>query len=295
MESRTTEAEPNASGLARGRKPRPLLTVAHRGARIGPILAVGIAALLPASVALAQAGAVWHFDEGSGTIAHDSRNGNDGTISGATWTTGVQGGALSFTHGTTTSVRIPRSVFYGFGNTAYVEAWVYPTGFPSIAGSIFRKRAAYNDWILEQLPDGRITTVIMGYVGIGGTNGWQGLTVDSPGPLPLNTWSKISSWYDGSTLTLSINDMPVALGVLELPLMWDTPECPADGYYEDGCYYGSWIGSTSLYSLTLVDPARTFPGRIDEVWVGTMPSGELVLFLDGFERGDTSVWSVVVP
>jgi len=39
----------------------------------------------------------WLFDEGSGTTARDtSGNGNDGTISGATWTSGINGNALSF-------------------------------------------------------------------------------------------------------------------------------------------------------------------------------------------------------
>lgn len=41
--------------------------------------------------------AEWHFDEGSGTTVTDSSgNGNDGTIHGATWTTGVSGTALTF-------------------------------------------------------------------------------------------------------------------------------------------------------------------------------------------------------
>ncbi|RLI73252.1 hypothetical protein DRP04_16015, partial [Archaeoglobales archaeon] len=39
----------------------------------------------------------WHFDEGSGTTAYDtSGNDNDGTINGATWTTGKFGSALNF-------------------------------------------------------------------------------------------------------------------------------------------------------------------------------------------------------
>jgi hypothetical protein len=38
----------------------------------------------------------WKFDEGSGTIAYDSAGDNDGTITGATWTTGQINGALSF-------------------------------------------------------------------------------------------------------------------------------------------------------------------------------------------------------
>jgi hypothetical protein len=38
----------------------------------------------------------WRFDQGSGNIAYDSAGTNDGTIYGATWTTGKIDGALSF-------------------------------------------------------------------------------------------------------------------------------------------------------------------------------------------------------
>jgi hypothetical protein len=38
----------------------------------------------------------WTFDEGSGTIAYDSAGSNNGTVTGATWTTGRIDGALSF-------------------------------------------------------------------------------------------------------------------------------------------------------------------------------------------------------
>jgi hypothetical protein len=39
----------------------------------------------------------WYtFDEGSGTIAHDSARTHNGTVYGASWTTGKVGGALSF-------------------------------------------------------------------------------------------------------------------------------------------------------------------------------------------------------
>jgi len=38
----------------------------------------------------------WKFDEGSGTTAYDSVGANDGTVYGATWTTGQIKGALSF-------------------------------------------------------------------------------------------------------------------------------------------------------------------------------------------------------
>ena len=38
----------------------------------------------------------WAFDDGSGALAEDSAGSNDGTVSGAVWTTGLIGGALDF-------------------------------------------------------------------------------------------------------------------------------------------------------------------------------------------------------
>ena len=58
--------------------------------------------LLAASVSAAPAGetAFWPLDDGSGLVAADSSaNEFDGTITGATWTTGISGSALDFTGG----------------------------------------------------------------------------------------------------------------------------------------------------------------------------------------------------
>lgn len=69
--------------------------------------------------------AYWKFDEGEGAIAYDSVNGNHGQINGASWATGIVGGALHF-DGWNDYVNI-----LGFGNVAptseiTIEAWVKP-------------------------------------------------------------------------------------------------------------------------------------------------------------------------
>ncbi len=70
--------------------------------------------------------AVWHFDEGSGTIATDSSgNGYDGTIHGATWTTGISGGALDF-DGVDDYIGIMTSSTLDNLNALTFEAWIYP-------------------------------------------------------------------------------------------------------------------------------------------------------------------------
>lgn len=60
----------------------------------GPHVTPGTVTIRSAPLELA---AHWPLDEGTGTLAGDAgRGGLDGTISGATWTSGVHGGALAF-------------------------------------------------------------------------------------------------------------------------------------------------------------------------------------------------------
>jgi hypothetical protein len=66
----------------------------------------------------------WTFDEGSGTIAYDSAGNNDGTIYGATWTTGKLGDALSF-DGNNDYVQIPNNQSQQIStNQITVSAWI---------------------------------------------------------------------------------------------------------------------------------------------------------------------------
>jgi len=71
--------------------------------------------------------AEWHFDEGSGNILKDSSgNGNDGTIYGATWTTGISGKALSF-DGVDDYVDLGNALNFGTSDFS-VEAWIKVEG-----------------------------------------------------------------------------------------------------------------------------------------------------------------------
>jgi hypothetical protein len=77
--------------------------------------------------------AYWNFDEGSGSVAHDSSgNGNDGTINGAIWTTGRYGSALEITD-TNYVENIPSSfddpITTAFTVTAWVK-WYGPSPYP---------------------------------------------------------------------------------------------------------------------------------------------------------------------
>lgn len=89
---------------------------------------------LLAVVGTASAGAVsngiighWTFDEMRGGIAYDSSGyGSDGTIIGATWTTGIAGGALSF-DGAGNYVNCGNAAILNPANAITVSAWWKPT------------------------------------------------------------------------------------------------------------------------------------------------------------------------
>ena len=77
--------------------------------------------------------AAYNFDEASGTILNDySGNANNGTISGATWATGHDGGALSF-DGADDWVTIADSASLDLTTGMTLEAWVNPTVQSSLA------------------------------------------------------------------------------------------------------------------------------------------------------------------
>lgn len=102
------------------------------------VVIVGTAVFFSISFRFAKAEELiscWKFEEGSGTIAIDSVNGNDGTlIGGPTWTAGIVGTALSFDVGKQMVV-VPHSPNLNVGNSTdsySIEAWfntnfIYPS------------------------------------------------------------------------------------------------------------------------------------------------------------------------
>src|SRR5262249_53170334 len=114
---------------------RPLVAATAPGAAaessIASVAAAGRARPLDQLTTSASASglvAAYGFEEGSGTtVADSSGNGNNGTISNATWTTaGKYGKALSF-NGTSATVNVPDSASLHLTTGMTLEAWLMPT------------------------------------------------------------------------------------------------------------------------------------------------------------------------
>ena len=118
-EKSTCDGEPDAAGTADAAQAKlGLLCFVIAAASIFALPGAG-----PAAGSTSGLVAAYAFDEGAGSVLTDaSGNGHDGTISGATWAGGHDGGALSF-NGSSASVDLGAlGTFYQSGFT--LEAWL---------------------------------------------------------------------------------------------------------------------------------------------------------------------------
>src|SRR5262249_51225661 len=137
--------------------------------------------------------AAYGFNEGSGTAVSDvSGYGNNGTISGATWTTsGKYGNALSF-NGTNALVSINNATSLQLTTGMTLEAWVYPTTVTSAWRDVIYK--GNDNYYLEGTSTNSSHPVAGAILG-----GVYGEAI-GPNALTANTWAHLAETYDGATL-----------------------------------------------------------------------------------------------
>jgi len=167
-------------------------------------LAVGLIAI-GSAVPAGSTGlvAAYNFEEASGTAVTDSSgNGNNGTISGATRTTGGKfGRALSF-NGTNNYVTVPDSASLHLTNGMTLEAWVNMTGGQTWRTVIFKERPGGMTYSLFARSNGNRP---VGQVYVNAEQNAQGTAA-----VPTGTWTHLATTYDGSTQRLYVNGVQVA-------------------------------------------------------------------------------------
>jgi hypothetical protein len=153
----------------------------------------------------------WNFDEGTGTIAHDSSgNNNDGTIYGATWTSGKYGNALQF-DGIDDYVFIENSPSLQISQSITVAAWIRVEGITGDHQIILGKWYGYEkypSYVLEMQPDGQTAQFC-----IFNSTGARSDAVSSV-TIPIGEWAYIVGTYDGHTVKIYVNG--VLVGTSEL-------------------------------------------------------------------------------
>jgi hypothetical protein len=191
----------------------------------------------------------WTFNDAAGSIAKDYVGSADGTLVGATWTTGRIGGALSFDGDDGVRVTNVLSLMTPFVTYA---AWVYPTAFPNQYNEVmaFMRDAGGNRaaMVLFLGPQGNPSVELQ--------NGGQAVvSISSPTSLPIARWSFLAVTYGGSYVKLYVNGVKRASvaysgsidygsGPQELHIgadLFNFPGC-FQGIIDDAAIFGRAVG-----------------------------------------------------
>jgi hypothetical protein len=183
--------------------------------------------------------AAYGFNEGTGTTTADlSGNGNNGTLSNATWSSaGRVGNALSF-NGSNARVSVPDSVSLDLASGMTLAAWVNPSALGSARAAVYKVRGGGFAYALFGSNANSRPSVSLR---VSGTN----VSLAGPAALPLNTWSHVAATYDGATLRLFVNGQQVNSRTLS----------------------GSIVVTNGALNIGSASNSQYFQGLIDEVRV----------------------------
>jgi hypothetical protein len=150
------------------------------------------------------------FNDGSGSTARDSSpSRNNGTLSGATWTTsGKAGGALSF-DGSNDRVTVPDASSLDLTKALTLEAWVRP-----------RSIGRYDPILLKETSGGSVYDLYAANSALRPAVDLGNYQVSAPsGTTATNTWTHVAATYDGSVARLYVNGVQVSArtGVPNVP------------------------------------------------------------------------------
>jgi Concanavalin A-like lectin/glucanases superfamily/Bacterial Ig domain/PKD domain/Glucose / Sorbosone dehydrogenase len=188
--------------------------------------------------------AAYSFDAGSGTaLADASGNGNNGSISGATWSaSGKYGGALAF-DGANDLVSVADANSLDLTTGMTLEAWLFPDALGTTwRTAVLKEQSGQLIYALYANTD---TARPSGHVFVGGDVDTRGTTT-----LPLNAWSHLAATYDGSTLRVFVNGVQASSRAVGGPILTSTGALRIGG----NNIWGEW-----------------FSGRIDDVRIYAQP------------------------
>jgi hypothetical protein len=147
----------------------------------------------------------WRLDEGSGNTAYDETdNNNDGTITGATWTTGISKNALYFHGGGQffdgDVVTVPHASSLDINGEFTVEAWIKATGSDHFLAIVdkYRYESGTEYGFTLYLDDGRIRLTLYS-----ASHGQK--TIIGISDLRDDVWHHVAGTWDGSYIQVYVN------------------------------------------------------------------------------------------
>jgi chitodextrinase len=187
----------------------------------------------------------WNFDEGTGSVAHDtSGSGYNGVVSGATWTTGKINSALNFGVNTN-SVTTPN---IALGKTFSLTAWVNPT---ALAQASYVRIAENYYWSGFYVGTNALGTGYKVIVNNGaGATGTCGVILGcAEGGLITSGWHLVTATYDGATARLYVDTVLVGTDTFTAPGNTSLPL--SIGHSSYGNAFNGAIDEVRLYNRAL--------------------------------------------
>jgi hypothetical protein len=189
----------------------------------------------------------WNFNEGSGTVAHDtSGNGYNGTVNGATWTSGKIGSALSF-NGNTNDV-VTSSI--PLGSAFSISAWVNPAVTPQTAYARIAETQYNGGFYLGTNVNGSQYQFIVN-TGSGATGSCGAAFGCAIGGTVTSGWHLVTGTFDGSHAILYVDGSQVATETFTSPGNTNFPLYIGRYYAATGYGWNGVIDEVRLYSRAL--------------------------------------------
>jgi hypothetical protein len=186
--------------------------------------------------------AAYGFNEGKGTTVTDaSGNGNTGTITNATWTTGKFGSALLF-NGTNALVTILDAASLHLTTAMTLEAWVNPGTVTSQWRDVIYK--GNDNYFLEATSNKSVPAG-------SGTFGTANVVTYGTTALPQNAWSHLALTYDGATLRLYVNGVQVSSQARTGNILTSTNPLQIGGDTFFGQFFTGIIDEVRVYNVAL--------------------------------------------
>jgi parallel beta-helix repeat protein len=238
----------------------------------------------------------WKFDEGTGTTAYDSSgNNNDGTIYGATWTSGKIGNALQF-DGIDDYVLCGSNSLPTGNAPRTVSLWFKAFDIPSDRNTIlaaYGQPYAYDVFYLVIIGETKKV-----YVGMWG----GGDTPSTSTSIQAGIWYHVTVTYDGTTARIYLN------GIEEGSSLRSFATTLTDFYITDywpGHYFNGIIDEVKVYnrSLSAEEVWAEYTGQAGFI-IGTqtvtLESGASTTLTftwntTGFAKGNYTIWAYASP
>jgi len=205
--------------------------------------------------------AEWKMDEKTGTTTKDiSGNNNNGTITGATWTSGKIGAGLNFS-GSSQYTTIEDNTSLKPTTTITTEAWFNTTNSSTLYQRILSKTSGggYQLSINENSACSSSNSLCF-LVNINGT--YYSATYPSSN-LSNNTWYHVAGSYDGTTVRLFLNGSNIGTtAIISNTITQNTAKlCIGSESASTNCYSESGFFSGKIDHVKIYNYART-PAQI---------------------------------